>query len=353
MIAVLEHRLPDRVPLMELWIDPKVVNAILPGATSNGLVEHLGMDVVTVPTMIYDDDEVEWIEVTESKRIFRDKWGGLQALTTDAVPHQIEPARIEEDEDMARYEPPDPRDSTVPAKIRALKEQYPGGEKAICVVGESGWAPAADLRGGLQNLLLDFGLRPEFAKELMRFGRDYYSELYPVCIEAGADIILLGDDYSDKNGPMMSPAQFDDIILPSDTAVVASIKNAGGYCIKHTDGNIRKIIDQLVGTGLDCLGPLEDVPHMELDGILNLFPGKLAVMGNLSVDLLARGSREEVVRATKRLLATTSAIGPHIMSSGNTIASYVSPENFLAMIETTKEHGVYPIDREKLLAELD
>ena len=30
----------------------------------------------------------------------------------------------------------------------------------------------------------------------------------------------------------------------------------------------------------------------------------------------------------------------------------VNPENFLAMIETTKEHGTYPIDREKLLAEL-
>ena len=33
-------------------------------------------------------------------------------------------------------------------------------------------------------------------------------------------------------------------------------ENAGGYGIKHTDGDLRKIMDQRVGMGLDYLGPL-------------------------------------------------------------------------------------------------
>ncbi len=66
-------------------------------------------------------------------------------------------------------------------------------------------------------------------------------------------------------------------------------------------------------------------------------------MGNLSVDLLSRGTVEQVVAATRRLLRDVSAKGPHIMSSGNTIASSVRPENFLAMVHTTQEHGVYPM----------
>ena len=103
-----------------------------------------------------------------------------------------------------------------------------------------------------------------------------------------------------------------------------------------------------MGTGLDCLGPLEPVPGMELDKVLERYPGKIAVMGNISVDLLSRGTEEDVVLATKRSLANVSAIGPHIMSSANTIASSVKPENFLAMVNTTKEFGKYPIDREKL-----
>ena len=346
MSAVLEHKLPDRVPLAELWIDPGVVNAILPGAHWNDLAVHLDTDIVTVPTMIYEKHEVEWVD--REKHIFRDKWGALQILPHEAVPVTAKPPRIETPEDLATYKPPDPAQSPVPERVRRMKERFPNGEKAVCVIGESGWAPAVYLRAGLENLLLDFALRPEFVKDVMKIGTEYYCDLYQRATAAGADIVLLGDDYSDKNGPMMSPRQFDEIILPCDAAVVASIKKAGAYCIKHTDGDIRKIMDQLVGTGLDCLGPLEPVPGMELDAILQRYPGKIAVMGNLSVDLLARGSEEDVIKATKQALATVSAIGPHIMSSANTITSVVKPENFLAMVNTTKEFGKYPIDVSKL-----
>jgi uroporphyrinogen decarboxylase len=103
-------------------------------------------------------------------------------------------------------------------------------------------------------------------------------------------------------------------------------------------------MDALVGTGLDCLGPLEPVPGMELDAVLQRYPGKITVMGNVDVDLLSRGSVEDVVRATKKLLATVSVNGGHIMSSGNSISSSVKPENFLAMVRTTKEFGKYPIN---------
>jgi uroporphyrinogen-III decarboxylase len=61
------------------------------------------------------------------------------------------------------------------------------------------------------------------------------------------------------------------------------------------------------------------------------------------VDLLGRGAVEEVVAATKKLLRDVSARGPHIMSSGNTIASCVRPENYMAMVRTTREFGVYPM----------
>jgi len=150
----------------------------------------------------------------------------------------------------------------------------------------------------------------------------------------------------------MSPRQFAEQILPSDAAVVSAVKSAGAYAIKHTDGDIRKIMDPLVGTGLDCLGPLEPVPGMELAPILQRYRGKITVMGNLSVDLLSRRCEEDVIREVKRTLATVSATGPHIMSSANTITSSVKPENFLAMINTTKQFGQYPIDADRLLADV-
>ncbi|MCK5802240.1 MAG: hypothetical protein KAI66_05380 [Lentisphaeria bacterium] len=340
IFATLEHRQADRVPIAEMWIDPKIVQAIVPGARdSNDLVEHLDLDMVTALTMVYEPEEVEWVDREDG--LFRDKWGALQHLTQEAIPVPALPARIETTEDLARYTPPDPTKSPVIDKVRQLRARFP--DKAVAVVAESGWAPAVFLRGGIENLFMDLALRPEFAKELMGVGAAYYSELLPLTIAAGADVVFLGDDYSDRTGPMMSPAMFEELILPHDTAVVGAIKKAGAYCIKHVDGDIRKIMDWLVGTGLDGLGPLEDVPGMELDRIFERYPGRIALMGNVSVDLLSRGTVEEVVAATKRLLADVSAKGPHIMSSGNTIASCVNPENYAAMVRTTQECGVYPI----------
>ena len=344
VIATLEHRKADRVPIAEMWIDPKIVRGIIDSEDWNELVDHLDMDIVTVPTMVYEKDEVDWVDRDAEFPVFRDKWGALQMLTEDAVPVPANPPRIETADDLAKYVPPDPRDSPVIAKIRRLKKKHPNGERAIAVVGESGWAPSVFMRGGLENLLLDFAMRPDFVKDLMRIGTEYYAELFPILIDAGADICFMGDDYSDKNGPMMSPKQFDEIILPCDAEVVSAVKKAGGYVIKHCDGDIRKIMGQLIGTGLDCLGPLEDVPGMELDAILEKYPGKISVMGNVGVDVLSRGTEEEVVAATRRLLDAVSVKGGHIMSSGNTIASSVNPHNFLAMVRTTKEYGAYPID---------
>ena len=346
IVAVLEHRLPDRVPVAELWIDPIVARALCPGKEGNDLADHLDLDMVGAYTMIYEDHEVEWVD--REKRVFRDKWGAQHISPHDGVPVPTKPPRIESPEDLAAYQPPDPAQSPVIDKIRQLKQRYPRGEKAICCVGESGWAPAVYLRGGLENLLLDFALRPGFVKELMKIGTDYYSELYRLVAAAGADVVLLGDDYSSKTGPMMSPRQFDELILPCDAAVVAAVKSAGLYCIKHTDGDIRKIMDSLVSTGLDCLGPLEPVPGMELRPILDCYPGKIAVMGNISIDLLSRGTVEQVVTEVKQTLTTVSAHGPHIMSSANTITSSVRPENYLAMVKVTKELGQYPITTEKV-----
>lgn len=345
VLTTLKHQQADRVPIAEMWIDPKIVRSIAPGARdSNDLVEHLDLDMVTVPTMIYEAGEVEWVD--REKGLFRDKWGALQHLTQEAIPVPTLPPRIESEEDLARYRPPDPAKSPIIEKVRRLRARFP--DKAVAVVGESGWAPAVYLRGGIENLFIDLMERPEFARDLMRVGAAYYAALYPLAIAAGADLVFLGDDYCDKNGPMLSPRLFEELILPNDAAVVASVKRAGAFCIKHADGDIRKIMDLFVGTGLDALGPLQDVPGMDMDQILDRYPGRITVMGNLSVDLLSRGTTEEVVAATKKLLRDVSATGPHIMSSGNTIASCVRPENYLAMVRTTQEFGRYPINRRKI-----
>jgi uroporphyrinogen decarboxylase len=118
--------------------------------------------------------------------------------------------------------------------------------------------------------------------------------------------------------------------------VVRAIKEAGGYVIKHTDGDIWKIMDMLISTGVDVLGPLEPA-YMDLARVRRYSGSKVGVMGNIDLDLLSRGTEEDVRAATRELLTSMRGLGGHILSSGNTISSSVKPENFMAMINMRKE----------------
>jgi uroporphyrinogen decarboxylase len=341
LLAVLNHQQPDRVPIAEMWIAEPVARAICGKPDTNAAADALGLDNVVVATMVYEDDEVEWIDRSGQWPIYRDKWGVQMIKTADGMPLPHGEPRIGSPEDLARYTPPDPRQSPVPERIRRVRQHYP--DRAVCVVAESGWAPAVFLRGGLENFLMDVALEPDFICDLMKIGADYYAELLPLCLDAGADLVFLGDDYSDKNGPMISPKHFEQLVLPADAQVISAVKSAGGYVIKHTDGNIRLILEMLLSTGLDALGPLEDVPAMNLRDLIDAYGDRAAMMGNLSLDLLGRGTRDQVVAATKKLLAEASSTGRHILSSGNTVSTAVQPDNYRAMVETAAEFGSFPI----------
>ena len=66
-------------------------------------------------------------------------------------------------------------------------------------------------------------------------------------VRAGADVIVFGDDYSDKNAPLMGPKFFEEFVLPCLHGVVQAAKEEGAYVVKHTDGNIWSIMDMIVG----------------------------------------------------------------------------------------------------------
>jgi uroporphyrinogen decarboxylase len=339
VMQVLQGKLPDRVPLFELFIDQGVIEAIRPGLSYEEFIDFADMDVATCLTMVESPERMHWLD--REKGIWRDKWGCTQGFTGEVISVPIEPPRIESLEDLAGYEPPDPKDNEVIQAARKLVKRFKG-RRAICAVGEAVFAVSQYLRAGLANLMLDYILQPELARRLARIGVDYHVELYRRLLDEGVEIIALGDDYCGKTGPYMSPQHFGKFILPGLRTVVQDIKHRGGYVIKHTDGNIWPIMDMLIETGLDMLGPLEPA-YMALDEVRRYSNMRVGVVGNVDVDLLSRGTVEEVVATTREQLARISPLGGHFLASGNSITSFVNGENFMAMIRTVQEFGRYPI----------
>ncbi len=338
IIAALERRRPDRVPMLEWSVSEKVYNALLPGGSYYDFVEWIGYDAVAPGFGNYYSD-VEWLD--EEQTTFIDNWGVKRVNTGEDIPYPVE-GPIKRPEDLKNYTPPDHNAPGVLGQLPAIVERFKG-EKAVIFIARDAYINPTYLRG-VENLLIDFVENPGVAHELARMSIEYSKVVTGKAVAAGADIVMLGDDYAWRANPMMSPAQFREFIYPYLKELVGHIHDCGAYVVKHSDGNLWPILDMIVDAGFDGINPLEPIAGMDIGEVKAKYGDRVCVIGNIDCgELMCRGSVDEVRAAVRECIAKGSPGGGHILSSSNSIQSGAKPENVVAMAEACREFGKYPI----------
>lgn len=342
VFAALRREEPDRVPIIELEIHEKVHQAILPGSTLYEFVEEMEIDGICVFA------EAGWQYEDVAPGIKRDQFGILydfRHMSGMLLPTQIQGPleSIGDMRDLDKYVPPSPHDPRLLAPLRDAVSRLKGKVAIIFTMGAGAFSYPTFLRG-FNNLLMDYYENPELAHRIADIATDYFTELGRLAIEAGADILLDGDDFCGKAGPFMSPQHFREFILPRLQRVVDVAIEHKVPMIKHSDGYVWPLLQMMVDTGIDALNPIEPAAGMDIGEVKRVFGDRIAVVGNIDCStLLQFGSPEEVRAAVRECIRVASPGGGHIISSSNTIHEGVKPENYLAMIRATKEFGTYPI----------
>lgn len=323
---------PDRVPVVEFLIDPKVQQAIKPGVRDFGeLAEHLGLDAVgcNAPFKKVSGNDQEWI----------DEWGVRYRATQEAVAHPLE-GPLSSMEDLRSYTPPDPGDSERYATLREFVSRYKGKRAVICH-HRAAFMWACYLTG-IDNFLMNLIAEPRFAAAVMDMVAEVNEQIVRNMVRIGADIVTLGDDYATNTGPMFSPDVFKELILPRLQRVVDAIHDEGGMAIKHSDGNIWPLLDMIVGTGADGLNPLEPVAGMDMGEVKAAYGDRICLVGNIDCGaLLSHGTVEEVEAAVKDCIAAGAPGGGFMLASSNSIHSSVKAENYVAMVKAGRKYGAY------------
>jgi uroporphyrinogen decarboxylase len=327
--------LPDRVPIYELTINPKVIDALNPGMSYYDFIDYWDYDAAG-PNMTWDSlGRIKWLD--ESKRVFIDRWGVTRQFLNDLLPVPIE-APIQSPTDLVHYNPPNPEEEPLLEKLGELVSRFKG-RKATFILGRDVWTGSYMVRG-MENLLIDMLTEPEMVRDIVRMQIDYYKVVHKKAIEMGIDIIHLVDDYAYHSGPLMSPDLFEEFLAPGFKEIVMDIKVHGAYCMKHTDGDIHKILPFIVEAGIDGLGPLEIGASMVLSEVKKIYP-HITVMGNVSCDLLSVGTEYDIEKNVRDLINTTAAGGHYILSSDNSIPYSTCPGNLKTMIDTARKYGAY------------
>jgi uroporphyrinogen decarboxylase len=336
VFTALKGETPDQVPILEWFVHPRVYQALMPGASWPDFVEEAGLDAISA-LFLY---EGTFKETPIGPKTVVNEWGVTLGITDEHKAPIDGP--IKSLKDARGYTPPDPsaphRLGNLPAYVQRFK-----GKKAViwCQRAEFMWA--ADLMR-LDNLLVSFIENKKLAHEVLDIVNEFAIALARRAVRAGADIIMLGDDYAYNSGPMMSPKVFKEFIQPRLARAVQAVKEEGAFCVKHSDGNLWPILDMIVDTGVDAINPLEPVAGMDIAEVKKKYGQRVCLIGNIDCgDLLSHAPVEKVVNTVKETIRSAAPGGGYILSSSNTIHSSVKPENYQAMIVAAHQYGTYPL----------
>ncbi len=338
VFEALEHNEPDCVPTFFLGFTPQWVEKVIRRRPRDFLNDFLPMYerfdsdlVVAGPDVFYPYD----VYATEDRV---DEWG--RTLRVCGLYSEFVDFPIKRPEDIEDYEPPNPHGRT--HEVAEAKKRV-GDEKAIMSVVNGPFEPAWQLRG-LKTFLKDIYLNPALDERCLETVTSFEIEVAKDLIDAGADIIMVGDDYGWQNGLVMSPHHWRRLILARLKRVVDAVKSRNVPVILHSDGNITAILDDLAKIGLDGLNPIQSRCGLIPSELKARYP-QLAQVGTVDIQhTLPFGTRNEIESEIRETIANAGKGGGLIMGPQHAVQPDVPVENVETMIKAIKRYGRYPID---------
>lgn len=236
--------------------------------------------------------------------------------------------------DLARLIPPDPatgrRMSDRLAAVSLMHERY-DGEVPVMGWVEGALAEAADLRG-VGNVLMDLYDNPEFLRDLLEVCAEVEIAFARAQVEAGADIVGLGDAVASQ----ISPRMYRTWALPYEQRIFAAVHEMGALARLHICGDTSRILGDMATSGADIVDIDWIVPMG--DAAAAFEAGGAAVCGNVDpVAVLMQGTPEDVFAETQRCMTLG---GPRSFSAaGCEIPDGTPRANLDAQLRALREFG--------------
>ena len=121
----------------------------------------------------------------------------------------------------------------------------------------------------------------------------YLSQLEPALLECQADFGGGWEDICFRNGPMISPQMFREIVGPRLKRVCDLLRQHGCDVIwTDCDGDIRQLIPVWLDCGLNCMFPLEVHPGSDPAAIRKEYGKQILLRGGIDKQRLSKGKKE-------------------------------------------------------------
>lgn len=356
MQATVAHRRPDRTPAV-LAARPEVDRA---------LMAHYGVDSMEQVHRLLGTDgwagvgvAIDWGDwqarttgrldgdfpyagrdyILHDESTFEDEWGVVRRVGRDRkyvewVTGPLVGARHPDEADLPGVDDL-VDDPGLAARVQALKDQDCWVAAGVTQPYKTAW----ELRG-MERLLADYLLDPDFVEALYDRLFALAGEVLARCTAAGVDQIGIGGDIAMQDRVIMGPETWRRIDKPRLAAVLARCRAIapGVHAFIHSDGNLWAILDDLIEIGFDIIDPIQP-ECMDPFAVKDRYGDRIVLHGCGSLQrTLPFGTVDGVRDEVRSLIDRCGADGGLVLRVSNAIGFDCPVENVAAWFETARDH---------------
>jgi uroporphyrinogen-III decarboxylase len=223
---------------------------------------------------------------------------------------------------------------------RAVMDEV-GGELAL--VGDCSSATLAFLVAmrGMTPAMYDLVERPAMVHAMMEKGVAIAAEKGKFNIDLGLKMLRINDSVA--NMSVISPTHWREFVFPHLRDLCGELHAYEPevllYC--HICGNVLPIVEDLVDTGLDCIGPLDPLGGFSCAQVREQVGSRAALMGGVDTQSFVRQEPEAVEEESRLCMVGAGGAGGYVLGSGCVIPRTARRENLLALTRAADRYGRY------------
>jgi len=220
---------------------------------------------------------------------------------------------------------------------RMLLKKY---SHKIALLGDCASATLAfcALYRGEVKALMDLIEQPALIHALMEKGVAFAVEKGKFNIDLGIKMLRLNDSIA--NMSLISPEDFRKFVFPHMKTVCDELHHYDPevkiYC--HICGNVLPVLEDLVATGLDCIGPLDPLGGVSCESARKIVGKHVALMGGVNTMSFIDCSPGQIMEESRRCIEGAGKSG-FVLGSGCAVPRHSKKDNLVAMRHAAELYG--------------
>lgn len=170
-----------------------------------------------------------------------------------------------------------------------FRQRHQNGDYAVRVNVEGFFFATRELLG-IEEHLYAFYDNPHLLHKINDYILTFYSKYLTALLRIlPADVLYLSEDLSGKNGPMVSPALFEEFVGDYYRKLFPILREAGtNYIFVDTDGEFNRLIPHFIDAGVDGFLPMDVNAGMDIQLVRDHYP-QLRMIGGYNKLVIAQG----------------------------------------------------------------